>query len=184
MSPRLWERRSTLDREKKKQVVEELREKFGRSRGIVLTDYKGMTVAELSELRNALRGSAIEYHVVKNTLARIASEGTPMAPAGGGFKGPVGIAIGYREAPVTVKSILEFAKKNQKLKVTGGVIEGGYYGAKDLQAVAELPPREVLLSMLAGTMQAPLGKLAQLMAATVVRLAHAMSALREKKGGD
>lgn len=160
-----------------------LKERFARAKGLVVTEYKGMTVAELGELRDALRGSAIEYKVIKNTLARLAAEETPAGAAREAFTGPVAVALGYDDAARVAKDVFEFAKKNPKLKVTGGVVEGTFYGPAELKAIAELPPREVLLSMLAGTMQGVTSTMARLLAATVARFGYALRALGDKKGG-
>jgi large subunit ribosomal protein L10 len=151
---------------------------------MVITEYKGMTVAEISGLREELRGSEVEYKVVKNTLARLAAEDTPVAVATDHFKGPVAVALGYDDPIRVAKSIFDFAKKNQKLKVTGGVVEGTFYGPEDLKALAELPPREVLLGMLAGAMQAPAAKMARLFSATVARFGYALNALKVKKAAE
>ena len=93
-----------------------------------------MTVAELSELRRLLRDGNFEYRIVKNTLAKIASQHTPVAVAKDSFKGPVGIAISYDDPVLAVKKILEYSKKNEKLKVNSGVIEGiqmGYFDPRE-----------------------------------------------------
>lgn len=142
-----------------------------------------MTVAEVSELRDFLRKDGIEFRVVKNTLARIASEGTPISQARDLFKGPVAVAIGYHDPVSAPKKVLEFTKKNEKLKLCGGVIEGRFYNLSEVKAVAELPSRDVLLSMLAGALQAPLGKMASVLSATVRRMGYAFHALRSKKEG-
>jgi large subunit ribosomal protein L10 len=148
---------------------------------VVLTDYKGMTVADLTELRKLLRSSSVDFSVVKNTLARIASQGTSVSVASEAFKGPIGIAIGYDDPVLAMKKVLDFAKGNEKLQVKGAVVEGQFYGPKDVRAIAELPSREVLLSMLAGALQAPLAKLAGALHATVSSFAYAMVSLKSKK---
>lgn len=175
------ERRDNLNREEKQQAISGLKEKFEAAKGLVITDYKGLTVAEMNELRDTLRSASIEYRVVKNTLARIASADTPVAAARDSFTGPVGVAIGYDDAVAVAKAVLEFAKKNDKLKVTSGVIEGELCAADKLQSIAKLPSREVLLSMIAGSLQAPASKMARLLSATVTQMGYAMNALREKR---
>lgn len=147
---------------------------------MILTGYKGISVAELSELRRLLRGRGIDYRVVKNTLARIASQDTPISVAKDKFKGPVAVAIGYDDPVIAAKKVIEFSKKNEKLKLCCGVVEGKLYGANEVKAIAELPPRGVLLSMLAGALQAPSSKMAGALSATVRSLACAMSALKTK----
>lgn len=175
------ERRDNLNREQKQQAIAGLKEKFSAAKGVVLTDYKGLTVAEMNEFRDTLRGESIEYRVVKNTLARIASEETPMAAARESFSGPVGIALGYDDAVAVAKTVLEYAKKNDKLKVTSGVIEGEFCPAERLKDIAKLPSREGLLSMMAGGFQAPAAKMARLLNATVAQMGYALGALREKR---
>jgi large subunit ribosomal protein L10 len=178
---RLRERRDNLNKEQKQLAIAGLKEKFSAAKGAVLTDYKGLTVAEMSELRDTLRGASIEYKVVKNTLARLASEETPLAVARESFSGPVGVALGYDDAVAVAKAVLEFAKKNDKLKVTSGVIEGELCPAERLKDIAKLPSREGLLSMMAGGFQAPAGQMARLLYATVARMGFALGALREKR---
>lgn len=178
----LRERRSTLNRDEKGQLIADLKEKFSKAKTVVFTDYKGMSVADLTELRRQLQKSSLDYQVVKNTLARIASQDTGVAPATALFKGPVGIAIGYDDPTLAVKKLLEFAKKNEKLRVTGAVVDGALFGQQELKELAALPSREVLLSMLAGVFQAPATKLAGALAATVTSFAYAVEALKGKKG--
>ncbi len=148
---------------------------------MVFTDYKGMTVAELTELRRLLRKSSLDYRVVKNTLAKIASKDTRIGVAAEVFKGPVGIAIGYDDPVLAAKKVLEFTKTNEKLQITGAVVEGKFCQRAEVKAIAELPSREVLLSMLVGVMQAPLSKMASGLAATVSSFAYAMEAIKNKK---
>lgn len=176
-----WERGFKLKKQKKEQVITELKEGFDKAKAIIFTDYRGMTVAELSDLRRSLRNGNFHYRVVKNTLAKIASQGTPVSAAQDSFKGPVGIAISYDDPVMTVKKILGYSKNNEKLKVSSGIIEGRFCTPDELRAVAELPPRNVLLSMLAGTLLAPLSKLAGTINAIVSSFAHAINALRDKR---
>ncbi len=148
---------------------------------MVITEYKGMTVAEMNDFRNSLRNSSIEYRVIKNTLARIASEETPVAPAKDNFAGPVGIALGYDDPVSVAKAVLDYTKKNDKLKIASGIIEGELCDGAKLKSIALLPSREVLLGTLAGCMQAPASKLARLLSATVTQMGYALNALREKR---
>lgn len=138
-------------------------------------------MAEISDLRTKLGGSATEYKVVKNTLAKIASKDTSVEAAKEAFSGPVAVALGYNDPVSAPKGLLEFSKANNKLKVICGVVDGRLCSAKEIKAVAELPPKEVLLSMLAGVMTAPLRKLGYGLSATNARLAYALSALKAKK---
>jgi large subunit ribosomal protein L10 len=161
--------------------VQQLREEFEKSKAIIFADYRGLTVAELSELRKMLKEGNINFKVVKNTLAKIAAEGTSVAAAKDFFKGPVGIAISYEDPVAIVRKMLEFSRKNDKLKVGAGLIEGSLCVSADLKAVADIPSRPVLLSMMAGVFQAPLSKMASLLNATVSKFAYALEAVKNKK---
>lgn len=177
----LWERRSKLNKEEKGLIIDGLKGKFAKAKAVVFTDYKGMTVAELTELRRLLRKSSLDYSVVKNTLAKIAARDTDVAVAHDVFTGPIGIAIGYDDPVLVLKKVLEFAKTNDKLQVRGAVVEGKFCEQKEVKEIAELPPREILLSMLAGALQAPLSKMAGALSATVSGFAYAVEALSTKK---
>lgn len=168
-------------RKQKSGELEELKEKFARAKGVVLTDYKGLTVAQISQMRRLLRESELDYRVVKNTLAKIAAEDTPVSVAKDQFVGPVGIAIGYDDPVLVAKKVLEYAKGNDMFGVKGGVIEGKFMDLKDLKSVASLPPRDVQLAMLAGTMAAPMSKMASLLQATIRKFGYALNGLKEKK---
>lgn len=170
-----------LKKEEKGAIVSELREKFTNAKAVVFTNYKGMTVKELEDLRGTVRNAGIEYKIVKNTLARIAAKDTSMTVSDEVFKGPVGIAFGYNDPVLVAKKITEFAKKNDKIKVSSAIIEGRFCNAGDIKTIAELPPREALLSILAGALQAPLGKMASALSATVSSFAYALNALKTKK---
>lgn len=170
-----------LNKEEKTQVVSELQEKFQKAKGVVFTDYRGLNVEEITGLRNDLRSAELEYRVIKNTLARIAAEGTPIDAARDILSGPIGVAVGYDDPVLLVKKVLEFSKANDKLEIKGGIIEGGVCTPEELKTISELPSREVQLAMLVGAMQSPLSKLAGLLNATLTQFMYAMEALKNKK---
>lgn len=171
----------TLNKEEKIRVVSELQSKFEKAKGVVFTDYRGLNVEEITDLRNSLRSSALEYRVVKNTLARIASEGTHVEDARDVFSGPVGIAVGYDDPVLVVKKVLEYSKANNKLEIKGGVIEGSICTPEQIKTISELPSRDTQLSMLASAMQSPLTKFASLLNATLSQFMYAMEALKQKR---
>ena len=140
-----------------------------------------MTVAELTVLRRLLKSSSLEYSVVKNTLAKIASKDTGISAAQDHLKGPVGIAIGYDDPILVLKRVLDFKKTNEKLQIKGAVIEGKFCDQQAVKEMADLPSRDILLSMLAGAFQAPLSKMAGALNATVTSFAYAMESLKSKK---
>lgn len=178
----LWERRRLLvTKEKKSRQVAELSDKFSRSEAIVITDYKGLTVAEISDLRNSLKTVNGEYKVVKNTLALRASNGTPAEKTGEFFVGTTAVAFSYGDSIAMVKKLLEFADKNEKLKIKSAVFEGSLINQQDLKALSKLPPRNVLLSILAGTINAPVGNLASAFSAPITKFMYLLEALKNKK---
>ncbi len=170
-----------LNKEEKIRVVSELQEKFAKAKGVVFTDYRGLNVEEITELRNSLRSAELEYKVIKNTLAKKAAEGTPVDTAKDIFLGPIGVAIGYDDPVLLVKKVLEYAKSNEKLEIKGGIVEGSLCDVKQMTAISKLPSREVQLAMLAGAMNAPATNFAGLLNATVTQFAYALEALKNKK---
>ncbi len=170
-----------MDRKEKEQVVANLKDKFSAAKAIVFTNYKGLSVAEVSDLRRRMKESDLEYRVVKNTLAKIASGATPVESVKNIFSGPLAIAIGYDDPLVVLKEVLEFAKNNEKLQVLSGLVEGQLFSSDNLKAMAQLPPRNVLLSMFAGTMASPISRLALTLNATIIKLINALHALKDKK---
>ena len=148
---------------------------------MVFADFTGMTVGETTEFRRLLKSSSVDYRVVKNTLAKIASADTDVEVAAHVFEGPVGLAMGYDDPVLVVKKVLEFTKTNEKLQVKGAVVEGKLCDRNEIKEISELPSREVLLAMLAAAMQAPAAKMAGALAATVNGFAYALEALKGQK---
>lgn len=179
--PRSLGKEECLNKEEKQKNVEALKDRFARAKAVVLTDFKGITVAEISDARRKFRTANVEYKVVKNTLAKRASAETPVSVARDYFEGPTGVAIGFDDPVSVVKAVLGYSKGNEKLVVKCGVIEGALVQGADLKRIASLPSRTVLLSMMAGVFSAPASKLAAGLNATVARLAYALAALKSKK---
>jgi large subunit ribosomal protein L10 len=144
----------------KSEVVEELAGKFRDSSGAVLTEYRGLTVAEISALRGSLRGNA-QFRVVKNTLTKIAAKeaglGDDLAPL---LQGPSAIAFVSGDVTQAAKGLLDFSKTNPLLVIKGGVLDGKPLTAKDVSKLADLEPRDVLLAKLAGAMKASMSNAA------------------------
>ena len=144
-----------MKRSEKEQLVVELREKISGAAALYYTDFTGLNVKRMTDLRRKLRAAGVEYVVIKNTLAlRAVSESGLVSSK---LKGPTGIVVG-KDALLAAKVLTDFAKANdQKPEVKGGVYEGKEVDAKMVAKLAAIPPRDVLLSMLAGALQAPLG---------------------------
>ena len=169
-------------KEQKAEIIADLKDRFTLAKGVVVAEYSGLTVEDVTELRGAFNKSNLEFKMVKNTLARNALEGTSLAPIREDLTGQVAVALGYDDPTVLAKAVLDYAKsKEEQFKVRTGVIEGERCSLAQLKVVASLPSREVLLGTLAGVMQAPAQKLAGLMANTVTRFAYALEALKTQK---
>jgi len=175
-------------RSEKVAVVDEVREKFSASDAAVLTEYRGLDVPAMAELRRALRESGGEYKVYKNTLVRFAVEelGLEIDDL---LTGPTAIAFVGEQAdgsagdPVGVaKALKEFAKANEALIIKGGLLDEKRLTAEEISALAEIAPREVLLAQLAGAMAAPMQQFAALLKALPQNMAYALQALIEQGG--
>lgn len=149
---------------------------------MILTDFQGLTVAEISELRRAMKESGSEYKVCKNSLFWIALKDVPFREnLKDSLRGPTGIVFGYDDPVVAVKRTLEFSEKNEKLKLKQGVVEGRVYSPEELKQIAKLPSKNVLMSMLAGGMVSPLSKMASALKAVNLKLLYLLEALKNKK---
>ena len=175
-------------RSEKVAVVDEVREKFSASDAAVLTEYRGLDVPAMAELRRALRESGGEYKVYKNTLVRFAVEelGLEIDDL---LTGPTAIAFVGEQAdgsagdPVGVaKALKEFAKANEALIIKGGLLDAKRLTAEEISALAEIAPREVLLAQLAGVMAAPMQQFAAPLKALPQNMAYALQALIEQGG--
>ena len=172
-----------MGREEKATSIAELREKLGDARGAVLTDFRGLSVAEITELRTLLRKNAVEYKVVKNTLAKLAVKDTGLAGLAAYLEGPTGIAVSRTDPVAASKAVTAWAKGRQTFTVKGGIIEGRVVGPAEVAELAELPSREVLLARLAGAFQAPLQGLAQVLSAPLQGLVRVLDRVRQRKEG-
>lgn len=152
--------RPTVIREEKVQAISEIATKLRESQATVVTDYRGLTVAQVTELRKQLREAGIEFKVLKNSLTRLATAQENLSDLDQYLLGPNAIAFSNDDVIAPAKVLVEFAKKNDKLEVKGGVIEGKVVGADEIKALASLPSREGLLSMLLSVLQAPMRNVA------------------------
>lgn len=146
--------------ELKKQVVDEITDKLKSSVSTIVVDYRGLNVAEVTELRKQLREAGVEFKVYKNTMTRRAAEAAELSNLNEYLTGPNAIAFSTEDVVAPAKIINDFAKKNDALEIKAGVIEGNVATVEDVKALAELPSREGLLSMLLSVLQAPIRNLA------------------------
>ncbi len=164
----------------KASAVAELSGKFREANATVLTEYRGLTVAQLLELRRSL-GQTTSYSVAKNTLAKRAAADAGIAGLDGLFTGPTALAFVSGDPVEAAKGLREFAKTHPLLIIKGGVFEGRAISAAEVGRLADLESREVLLAKLAGAMKANLSKAAGLFQAPLSKAARAMAALAEKR---
>ncbi len=164
-----------MARPEKEEQVALLSDKLAKARVAVLTDYRGLTVSQMQDLRGRLRGGEIEYRVVKNTLARRAAVASGNADFQRLLTGPVGIAFGYEDLSAPIKLVNEFVRTTRlKLEIVGGLVEGRVMSADQLKQLADLPPKEVLISQLAGTILSPVASLAAALNTPLAQLASAL----------
>jgi large subunit ribosomal protein L10 len=172
-----------MPRPEKVAVVEEIRTKLADADAAVLTEYRGLTVPELASLRASLRGSGTEYKVFKNTLARRAVAASGLDDIAAMFEGPVAIAFVRGDAASAAKALREFGRTNPALVVKGGLLGERIISPVEIEALADLPTRDVLLSTVAGAFQAPLTKAAGLFQAFTRNFAYGLLALIDQRGG-
>jgi large subunit ribosomal protein L10 len=173
----------STNQDNKVAVVEAVRAKLDESSAAVVTEYRGLTVAEMAALRKAIRTVGGDFKVFKNTLVRRAVSGSDLEPMTELLEGPTAIAFVYGDVSAVAKALQDFAKASPALIIKGGVLDGSLLGARELGALANLPSREVLLSMFAGALAAPMRTMAGLLKALPQNLAYGLSALLESKGG-
>jgi large subunit ribosomal protein L10 len=149
--------------ELKQPVVEEIKGYVGQAKAAVLVDYRGLTVAQDTELRKKLREAGVVYKVYKNTMLNFAFKGTEFEALSKDLNGPTAVAFGLEDATVPARIILECTKTMPKLEFKSGVVEGTYYDTKGIQVIATIPSREVLISKLLGSLQSPITNFARVL---------------------
>lgn len=146
--------------EVKKQIVDEIAGKLKESKSTIVVDYRGLTVSEVTQLRKELREAGIEFKVYKNSMTRRAAEAAELADLNTSLTGPNAIAFSTEDVVAPAKILNEFAKKHEALEIKAGVVEGNIVTVEEIKALADLPSREGLLSMLLSVLQAPIRNLA------------------------
>ena len=149
--------------ELKQPIVQEISETIKDAQSLVVVDYRGLTVAEDTQLRKNLREAGVTYKVYKNTLVNRAIEGTEFESLKDVLEGPNAFAVSTEDATAPARVLAEFAKKAPSLEIKAGVVEGTYYDAEGMKQIASVPSREVLLSKLLGSLQSPITNLARVL---------------------
>lgn len=170
-----------MHRKDKETFVEEVAGLLADAEVMYVSDYRGLTVAQISDLRGRLRPSGARLRVLKNTLTRRAAAQAGRDELLELLNGPTAITFCGDDPVAPAKALVEFAKKNDALDVRGGVLQGKPIGAADIKALATLPPRHALIGQVVGTMAAPLSGLVTVLGATIGGLARSLQQIAEQK---
>ena len=159
--------------ESKKSIVAGIKEKFETAKTVVLVDYRGLTVAEDTELRNQLRQAGVEYCVLKNTMINLAVKDMGLDGMKSHLEGPTAVAFGMEDAVAPAKVLSDFIKKTKKMTIKCGVVDGAYIDDKGVEALANTPSREVLIARIMGSMMS-----------SVSKFVYCVEAIRKKQAGE
>jgi large subunit ribosomal protein L10 len=170
----------SLNLEGKKEVVAEVSARLKNAQAVVLAEYRGLPVEDITVLRREARASGVYLRVLKNTLARRAVQGTPFEKLSDQMVGP--LAYGISDDPVAAAKVLHaYAKKNEKLVIKGGAMPNYVMSSKEVANLATMPSREELLAKLLGTMQAPIAKFVRTLNEVPTKFVRAVAAVRDQK---
>jgi large subunit ribosomal protein L10 len=157
-----------MSKEKKAQVIDSLQEMFSKCSAGVLTDYRGLPTAEVNDLRRRLRASGIEYKVVKNTLAQFAAKRAGMSELAGAFQGPIAIVFGYDDITKPAKVLADYIRTSKStMSIKGGFLGDRLLTSRDVETLATLPTREVLISQVMAGIQSPIVALVNVLAGPI-----------------
>ncbi len=168
----------------KSKVVDELKENISRSNLVVVTDYLGYSVKQMTELRKKLRAENAEMTVVKNTLIERAVVASGLDDLKGHLKGPTVVVLGYKDAVTPLKVLVKYIKDAEKGAIRAGSVDKKVFGQKDLEAISKLPSREILLAKVVGGLQSPITGFVNVLQGPVRKLVYALDAIKAKKGGE
>lgn len=170
-----------MARKEKELFVEDLTGKMNEAASIIFTDYRGLDVAQITELRSKLREADVEFRVVKNTLARFAAEKANITNLDEILIGPTAMAFGVADPVAPAKILLSFAKDHPQLEIKGGVLEGSVIDLSKVEYLAKIPSREELLAKALGSMQAPISGLVMVLAGILRKFLYALNEIKETK---
>jgi large subunit ribosomal protein L10 len=172
-----------LTKERKSELVQEYRELFSRSRALVLADYRGLPMGELSALRGKVREVNGELHVTKNSLAAIALKEAGLPAPSQFFDGPTAVGFAFGDPPALAKAIMDFAKDSQFVRIKGGLLGDQVLTSQDVEALASLPPLPVLQAQLLGLISAPASRLVGAVAGGVRQIVNVIQAYADRDAG-
>jgi large subunit ribosomal protein L10 len=174
-----------MSREKKAQIIDSLRGLFSKCSVGILTDYRGLSASEISSLRRKLRESGIDYKVVKNSLAQFASKGAGSDELAGSFTGPVAVAFGYDEVTEPARVLSEYIRTSKSvLSIKGGFLGDRLLAAGDVETLAKLPAREVLISQVMAGIQSPITGLVNVLAGPIRSMMGVLQARIQQLEGE
>jgi len=165
----------------KTDTVEALRRTIDAQKGTVVAEFTGLTVAEMTSLRKKLRDVGAEFKVVKNTMIKLAAKDTDFGKLEEFFTGPTALAVTHGDPVALAKAMKDFVAGSQKIRLKAGILEGKVLGVKDVESLAEVPPREVLLSRLAGGLMSPVTRLVRALSDPQRKLVYALHSIHEKQ---
>lgn len=170
-----------MKREDKKKIAAAIHDSFEKSKVVILTDYKGLDVSAMNDLRRKLRAADVEYKVVKNTLIARAADGTDAELIKEHFKGPSALALSYEDPVAPAKVLVDFAKNNKVFEIKIGVMDGKVIDANAIKALSTLPSREVLLGQVLSAMNAVPTSLVRALNNVTVNLLNVLQAIGDQK---
>jgi len=173
-----------LDKSTKVKVVEEIQEKFKKANATFIADYKGLKALEMDEIRKALRESSIDFKIVRNTLAKRSIQGTELEPLSENFKQSTAIAFSYKDAAAAAKTLVQFSKDKPNLKLRVGTLGTKVINLAEIQGLAELPPREVLLGKLLGSLSSPATGFVMVLSGVPRKFLYALNAIKDQKAAN
>jgi large subunit ribosomal protein L10 len=166
---------------KKHEVVDDLSERLSEAKCLYLTDFTGLDVASITELRRRLSEARVEYLVVKNTLARRALAGSPYEGLSEHLSGPNAFALSRDDVVTAAKILTEFARERERPRIRAGAIEGRVISIEEIRRIADLPPRDQLLAQVVGYARAPIAGLVYTLSGLLSKFVRTVDAVREKK---
>jgi len=165
----------------KQQLVEQIKDNFVKAQSAVVVEYRGLTVAEVTELRAKLRAARVEMRVLKNTLVKRAADEVGLVELDSYFQGPSAWVFSKEDPVSGPKVLLEFAKTHEKLVVKGGILQNKAIEAKGVKALADLPSREVLLSQVLAALQSPMVGMVNVLQGPIRKFGYALEAVKNAK---
>lgn len=168
-------------RPEKVAMIAELKATMENAKGVVLADFRGIKVAQDTKLRRKMREAGVEYSVIKNNMASLAAREVGIEGLDNYLKGPLAMVSSAKDPVAPAKLISEFIKENRVMEIKGGLVEGKVINADAVKALANLPPREVLLARLLGSMQSPITGFVNVLQGNIRNLVYALDAVRQQK---